>query len=59
MTADNHRSTGTPNGQMASILLEELKAVYKDFDYETISIEFSKNEQKACLANWLRIAQEA
>jgi glutathione S-transferase len=31
---------------MASILLEELKAVYKDFEYEAISIDFSKNEQK-------------
>lgn len=31
---------------MASILLEELKAVYKDFDYETTSIDFAKNEQK-------------
>jgi len=38
--------TGTPNGVVASILLEELKAVYKDFDYEAISISFSKNEQK-------------
>lgn len=37
---------GTPNGVVASILLEELKAVYKDFDYEAIAISFSKNEQK-------------
>ncbi|KAK9897113.1 glutathione S-transferase [Cystobasidium minutum MCA 4210] len=38
--------SGTPNGQMASILLEELKAVYPGFDYEVIPIDFSKNEQK-------------
>lgn len=38
--------TATPNGQMVSILLEELKAVYPGFDYETISIDFGKNEQK-------------
>jgi len=39
-------TVGTPNGVVASILLEELKAVYKDFDYEAIAISFSKNEQK-------------
>jgi hypothetical protein len=31
---------------MVSILLEELKAAYPKFDYETIPIDFSKNEQK-------------
>lgn len=37
---------GTPNGVCVSILLEELKAVYKDFDYEVYDIDFGKNEQK-------------
>lgn len=39
--------TGTPNGVVISMLLEELKDVYKDFDYETHAISFSKNEQKS------------
>lgn len=45
--SDQHRcSPGTPNGQMVSILLEELKAVYPKFEYEVIPIDFGKNEQK-------------
>lgn len=32
---------------MVSVLLEELKAAYDGFDYETIAIDFSKNEQKS------------
>lgn len=39
-------TAGTPNGQVVSILLEELKAVYKDFDYEAHSINLDKKEQK-------------
>ena len=41
-----HPSAGTPNGQPISILFEELKAVYPDFEYEVYAIDFSKNEQK-------------
>jgi glutathione S-transferase len=32
---------------MVSVLLEELKAAYDGFDYETIAIDFGKNEQKS------------
>jgi len=40
-------TAGTPNGVMVSVLLEELKAAYDGFDYETIAIDFGKNEQKS------------
>lgn len=39
-------TSATPNGVVVSILFEELKETYKDFDYEVHPIDFGKKEQK-------------
>lgn len=39
-------TAGTPNGQKASIMLEEIKAIDPSFEYEVKAIDMSKNEQK-------------
>ncbi|KAI0035324.1 glutathione S-transferase-like protein [Vararia minispora EC-137] len=36
----------TPSGFKVTIMLEELKAAYPEVDYEAISIDISRNEQK-------------
>ena len=36
----------TPNGQKVQILLEELKALYPDFKYETTLVDIMTNDQK-------------
>ncbi|KAI5452908.1 Glutathione S-transferase 2 [Naganishia albida] len=39
-------TAGTPNGHKATILLEELKDAYPDFNYDFEGISFKDNEQK-------------
>ncbi|KAK2464784.1 hypothetical protein APHAL10511_003202 [Amanita phalloides] len=39
-------TSSTPNGRAASVLLEELKDVYPNIDYDWERIEFQKNTQK-------------
>jgi len=36
----------TPNGVAASILLEELKATYPGFNYESVTIDISKKPKR-------------
>ncbi|PFH45580.1 hypothetical protein AMATHDRAFT_8957 [Amanita thiersii Skay4041] len=39
-------TASTPNGHAASVLLEEMKLVYPDFDYDWQKIDMQTNEQK-------------
>ncbi|CED84930.1 Glutathione S-transferase [Phaffia rhodozyma] len=39
-------SASTPNGQKATVFLEELKQIYPAFDYHVNEIDIQKNEQK-------------
>nr|AWK67873.1 glutathione transferase-like protein [Sparassis latifolia] len=41
-----YTTTLSPYGRKASVLLEELKAAYRNFDYDVYQINNSKNEQK-------------
>lgn len=39
-------TAGTPNGHKVSVFLEELKAAYPDFEYETTAITLRSAEHK-------------